>query len=117
LASRFSGGNSKTLSLRGYLLGRTTASAEALDILRTLEAISRERYIPPYAMALIHVGLGNADRAFEWLQRAFDAHDVHLAFLTIDPKWDPWRNEARFTDLIRECGFAGFIRETKVPVS
>jgi tetratricopeptide (TPR) repeat protein len=107
LASRFSGGNSKTLSLRGYLLGRTTDSAEVLDILRTLETISRDRYIPPYAMALIHIGLGNSDRAFEWLQRAFDAHDVHLVMLTIDPKWDPMRNEARFNDLIKKCGFAG----------
>lgn len=110
-ASRFSGGNSKTLSLRGYLLGRTTDSAEALDILRTLETISRDRYIPPYAMALIHIGLGHSDAAFEWLLRAFDAHDVHLAFLTIDPKWDPMRNETRFNDLIMRCGFAGFKRD------
>jgi tetratricopeptide (TPR) repeat protein len=105
-ASRFSGGNSKTLSLRGYLLGRTTDSAGALEILRTLETVSRDRYIPPYAMALIHIGLGRSDAAFEWLLRAFDAHDVHLAFLTIDPKWDPMRNETRFNDLIIRCGFA-----------
>ena len=99
-ASRFSGGNSKTLSLRGYLLARTTNSAEALDILHTLETIARDRYIPPYAMALIHMGLGQTDRAFEWLERARDAHDVHLIFLTIDPKWNPIRNEPRFNDLI-----------------
>ena len=106
-ASRFSGGNSKTLSLRGYLLGRTTDSADALEILRTLETISRDRYIPPYAMALIHIGLGHSDPAFEWLLRAFDAHDVHLVFLTTDPKWDLLRNETRFNDLIMRCGFAG----------
>jgi TolB-like protein/Flp pilus assembly protein TadD len=108
-ASRFSGGNSKTLSLRGYLLARTTNSAEALDILQTLETIARDRYIPPYALALIHMGLGHADSAFDWLLRAFDVHDVHLAFLTIDPKWDPMRNESRFNDLIMRCGFGGVI--------
>jgi TolB-like protein/Tfp pilus assembly protein PilF len=115
-ASRFSGGNSKTLSLRGYLLGRTTESAEALDILRTLETVSRDRYIPPYAMALIHIGLGHSDAAFEWLLRAFDAHDVHLAFLTIDPKWDPMRNETRFNDLVKRCGFAGHASDMGIPI-
>lgn len=106
-ASRFSGGNSKTLSLRGYLLARTTNSAEAHEILHTLETVSRDRYIPPYAMALIHIGLGQFDCAFDWLLRAYEAHDVHLVFLTIDPKWNPMRNEERFNDLVRRCGFRG----------
>jgi DNA-binding winged helix-turn-helix (wHTH) protein/Flp pilus assembly protein TadD len=106
-ASRFSGGNSKTLSLRGYLLARTTNSAEALEILHTLETIARERYIPPYAMALIHAGMGQAEAAFDWLERAEEAHDVHLIFLTIDPKWNPMRGERRFRDLVQRCGFGG----------
>jgi len=105
-ASRFSGGNSKTLSLRGYLLARTANSAEALAILQTLESISRDRYIPPYAMALIHIGLGQADCAFDWLLRALETHDVHLIFLTIDPKWNPMRSQSRFKDLIARCGFS-----------
>jgi len=105
-ASRFSGGNSKTLALRGYLLARTANSAEALAILQTLESISRDRYIPPYAMALIHIGLGQADCAFDWLLRALEAHDVHLIFLTIDPKWNPMRSQSRFKDLIARCGFS-----------
>ena len=104
-ASRFSGGNSKTLSLRGYLLARTTNSSEAIEILRTLETIARDRYIPPYAMALINIGLGQDDLAFDWLQRAFESHDVHLVFLTIDPKWNPMRSQARFKDLLLRCGF------------
>ena len=39
-------------------------------------------------MALVHAGLGERDLAFEWLDRAFDAHDVHLIFLTVNPKWE-----------------------------
>ena len=105
-ASRFSGGNSKTLSLRGYLLARTANSSEALAILQTLESICRDRYIPPYAMALIHIGLGQADCAFDWLLRALETHDVHLIFLTIDPKWNPMRSQSRFKDLIARCGFS-----------
>ena len=106
-ASRFSGGNSKALSLRGYLLAKKANSSEALDILLTLEAVAHDRYIPPYAMALIDLGLGRAERAFGWLVRAFDVHDVHLVYLPVDPKWDPLRSESRFNDLITRCGFSG----------
>lgn len=104
-AGRFSGGNSKALSLRGYLLAKCSNSAAALDTLSTFEAAARDRYVPPYAMALIELGLGRGDSALEWLDRAYDVHDVHLVYLPTDPKWDPMRNESRFNDLIKRCGF------------
>ena len=52
------------------------------------------------------IGLGQADCAFDWLLRALEAHDVHLIFLTIDPKWNPMRSQSRFKDLIARCGFS-----------
>ena len=98
-------GNSKAIALRGYLLARTGRIAEARGVLGALEAIGRERYVPPYALALLHLGLGDVDAAFSWLERAFEARDIHLIFLPIDPKWDDVRADARFEALIRRCGF------------
>ena len=43
--------------------------------------------------------------AFEWLERGYEARDVHLVFLTVDPKWDVWRADARFAGLLKRCGF------------
>ena len=106
LAGKFSAGNSKALSLRGYLLARTGCASEATEILQTLDAISRDRYVPPYAQALIHAGLGEATSALDWLDRALEAHDVHLVFLSVDPKWDFLRNEPRFIDLVQRFGGA-----------
>jgi tetratricopeptide (TPR) repeat protein len=106
-AGRLSGGNSKALSLRGYLLARMNRAAEAHEILQTFETISKsqERFVPPYAFALIHAGLGNIDFALDHLDNSFQAHDVHLAFLTIDPKWDPFRMHPRFISLLERCNF------------
>ena len=88
-AARFSGGeNSKTLSLRGYVLATTSRTSEAREALRTLEGMSRERYLPPYAIALVYAGLGEREAVFEWLEKAFAARDVHLIFLPVDPKWE-----------------------------
>ena len=57
---------------------RTGRIAEARDVLRLLEARSRERYVPPYAFALVHAGLGDGASAFAWLEKAYAERDVHL---------------------------------------
>lgn len=106
-AGRLSGGNSKVLSLRGYLFARLGRGDEAMEILNALEMMARERYVPPYARALIHAGLEEADQAIQCLERGFELRDVHLAFLPVDPKWDGFRNDDRFVDLLKRCGFVG----------
>jgi tetratricopeptide (TPR) repeat protein len=105
-AGRFSGQNSKTVSLRGFILAKAGRLDEAREVLATLEAAARERYVPPYAIALVHAGLGERDAAFAWLDRAYTARDVHLIFLPVDAKWDEYRQDSRFTALISRCGFA-----------
>jgi TolB-like protein/DNA-binding winged helix-turn-helix (wHTH) protein/lipoprotein NlpI len=104
-AARLSGQNSKPISLTGYILGRSGRTAEARDLLGALEMASGQRYVPPYALALVHAGLGEADKVFEWLERAYAARDVHLMFLTVDVKWDRYRADPRFADLLARCGF------------
>jgi DNA-binding winged helix-turn-helix (wHTH) protein/Tfp pilus assembly protein PilF len=105
-AGRFSGGNSKAVSWRGYLFAKLGRVREAREVLNTLEAIARERYIPPYAMALVHAGLGERELALEWLERSLAVRDVHLLFLPVDPKWDTFRSDPRFVALLKRCGFS-----------
>ena len=105
-AGALAGGNSKTISLQGYLLGRIGRAAEARERIETLMAIARARYVPPYGMALVHAGLGDEEAALDWLDRAHDAHDVHLVFLPIDRKWDFLRGDTRFAALLGRCGLS-----------
>ena len=104
-AARLSGRNSKAESLRGYVLARAGRTRQARAVLRVLETEARDRYVPPYAIALIHAGLGERDEAFAWLERAYAAHDVHLVYLGVDAKWDGLRGDPRFGDLLGRCGF------------
>lgn len=106
LAARLSGGNSKPIALRGYILAKTGCAQKALEVLGMLENLSAERYVPPAAQALIYAGLGERARAMDELERAWSVRDVHLAFLTIDAKWDPFRQEPRFLSLLKACGVA-----------
>jgi TolB-like protein/DNA-binding winged helix-turn-helix (wHTH) protein/tetratricopeptide (TPR) repeat protein len=104
-AARFSGQNSKALSNRGYVLAKAGRANEAREVLNAMRTAAQQRYIPPYAFALIYAGLGETDAVFEWLDRAHAARDVHLMFLTVDAKWDPYRSDPRFAALLERCGF------------
>ena len=104
-ATRLSRGNSKAVSLQAYILARMGRDDEARRMVRALEETATSRYVPPYAIALGYLGLQQVDAVLEWLNRAYDARDVHLVFAPVDPKWDPYRDERRFQDVMSRCGF------------
>jgi hypothetical protein len=68
--------------------------------------MSRDRYVPPYAMALVYAALNEREPMFDFLEKAYLARDVHLMYLPVDMKWDPYRRDPRFADLLARCGFA-----------
>jgi DNA-binding winged helix-turn-helix (wHTH) protein/TolB-like protein/Flp pilus assembly protein TadD len=104
-AERLSGGNSKPLSTRGYVLAKAGRASEARVVLEELMKRGDEGYVPRYAEALVYAGLGDRESAYDALDAAYAAHDVHLAFLTVDPKWNDYRSEPRFIRLLERCAF------------
>jgi predicted Zn-dependent protease len=104
-AERFAGGNSSIISLRGYVLATSGRAAAAREAVKKLEAISRTRYVPPYATAMVYAGLGERAAMFEFLEKAYAARDVGLIYLPVDMKWDPYRADPRFADLVARCDF------------
>jgi TolB-like protein/DNA-binding winged helix-turn-helix (wHTH) protein/Flp pilus assembly protein TadD len=103
-AARFSANNTKTMSFRGHLFARVGRTDEAREVLRALDAVARQRYVPPYAIALVHAGLGECDAALDRLEEALAARDVHLIFLHVDPRWDGCRATPRFSNLVERAG-------------
>jgi len=104
-ATRLSDGNSKPVGLRGYILAKIGQIRPAREMLTMLDELSRTRYVPPYAPALIYAGLQEDQKVFDALEHAYATRDVHLVFLPVDPKWDRFRAQPRFEVLIQQCGF------------
>jgi TolB-like protein/Tfp pilus assembly protein PilF len=77
---------------------------EARRMLDELRARAEHEHVPASCIALIHVGLDEKDKAFEWLNTAFDHRDANLDILGIDPVMDPLRDDPRFDDLLRRMG-------------
>jgi TolB-like protein/Flp pilus assembly protein TadD len=103
-AWEFSGGNTEALSIAGYVhaVSGERAKAEA-NIDRMLE-LTKERYVPPYNVALVFAGLGDAKAALQWLERAYADRDVHMPFL-LDHKWKRIMPNPQFRDLLSRVGF------------
>ncbi len=104
-AFQLSEGNTEALSLKGYTLAAMGRRTEAGQVLHTLLETARTRFVPPYNVALLFAGLNDADHAYQWLEKARLNRDVHMVFLTVEPKWDPFRNQPRFLSLLKDCAF------------
>ena len=78
--------------------------AEALRLLAKLGEIAKRDYVSPYDMAVIHVGLGELDRAFEWLDRGYEERSGWMIYVTVDPQLAPLRSDARYKELVRRIG-------------
>ena len=106
-ASNYSNGNSKAVAFRAHALAKLGRTDEARAVIAALKAKAEERYVPPFAIALIYAGLSENDAALDWLERAYAVRDVHLFFLPVDPRWDGLRADPRFQSLLKRCRFCG----------
>jgi TolB-like protein/Tfp pilus assembly protein PilF len=77
-------------------------SEEAIGALERLRELARERYVSPFAVALIHVGLGDHDAAFEGLNKAYDTRDHWLETLKVHPILDTLRGDPRYAALLEK---------------
>jgi TolB-like protein len=68
------------------------------------KAAAKKRYIPPTYFGMLFAGLGDRDKALEWLEKAYQERADGLTWLNVEPMLDEIRNDPRFQDLIRRIG-------------
>jgi TolB-like protein/DNA-binding winged helix-turn-helix (wHTH) protein/Tfp pilus assembly protein PilF len=103
--ARLDGGSLVAAQL-GHAYAESGKRGEAIRILNELKDLSRQKYIPPFDIALIYIGLGEKDQAFEWLQKSDAERSRDMAFLEVDPVFDPLRSDPRFADLLHHVGLS-----------
>jgi serine/threonine-protein kinase len=77
---------------------------EAEAILARLEDESRKQYMRSEILAMGYAAVGDLDRAFRSLERAWQARSAGLIYLHLDPGYGPLRGDARYTDLVQRIG-------------
>jgi TolB-like protein/DNA-binding winged helix-turn-helix (wHTH) protein/Tfp pilus assembly protein PilF len=84
----------------------TGRKAEALKILREWQRQSETSYVSPYMIATVYAGLGEKDKAFEFLEKAYQERSSDLPyFLRADLRMDSLRSDQRFQDLMHRMNF------------
>jgi len=96
------GGDSLIVAQLGTIYSCSGRRDEAKKVLDELHGLSKKRYVSPFYIALIYMGLGQNDQAFEWLEKAYEERDHWLETLKVHPMLDSLRSDPRFTKLLKK---------------
>ena len=93
-------------AMLGYAYAVSGDPEQAREILNQLQEMSERLTVSPFYYALVHVGLGEKDKAFSWFDRAADFRSEELLNLKVDPKFDGLHTDPRFERLLRRMNLA-----------
>jgi TolB-like protein/DNA-binding winged helix-turn-helix (wHTH) protein/Flp pilus assembly protein TadD len=100
-----SGNNPGPLGSLGYTYALSGQREQALSLRNQLKLLAGERYVSPFNIALISIGLGEADLALEWLERAYEERSRSVVWLKVEARCDSLRSAPRFIALLDRIGF------------
>jgi serine/threonine-protein kinase len=89
----------------GTALAALGETGRARRLLEQLREVSKKRYVCPYEIGLIHVGLGDKDEAFRWLEKGYQDRSICMQYTKQDPRMTPLHGDPRYEDLLRRLAF------------
>jgi eukaryotic-like serine/threonine-protein kinase len=90
----------------GYAYALAGKHTEAVEVLTEMEEVAHEKYVSAYYFAILYLGLGDKERVFEWLDKAYQERSGFLVFLGIEPVFDGVREDRRFINLLNRIGIS-----------
>lgn len=103
-AARLSGRTSFVLARLAHGFAISGRRDEAIGIIEELRERAGHQYVSPYDIAIVHAGLGEHDKTFEWLERAYEGRACWLSFIGVEPIFDAMRSDSRFDSLLQRVG-------------
>ena len=105
-AIEMSNGDQDATASLAHAFAAIGRKAEAEKILHDFERKSKSGYVSPYMIATIYAGLGEKDKAFAFLERAYQERSLDIPWhLKADLRIDNLRSDPRFQDLVRRVGY------------
>jgi tetratricopeptide (TPR) repeat protein len=101
-AIELSGGNTTFESNLANAYAVSGQKGQALRMVKALESRTNQDSPADASIALVYVGLGDHDRAMDWLERA--RHARFNPSILLRPGFDPVRGDARFQALVHAIG-------------
>jgi serine/threonine protein kinase/Tfp pilus assembly protein PilF len=103
-AIELSGDNARHIATLGHAYAVAGKRDEALKILDELQKPAAQKYVSPFFVALIYVGLGEKDKAFAWLEKAYEERHPYMILIKVEPVFQSLHSDPRFAQLTRRIG-------------
>jgi TolB-like protein/Tfp pilus assembly protein PilF len=101
-----SSGNPLYIANLGHAYAVAGRRAEALEKLDEIRRLSKVRHVSALSFALIYTGLGENEKALDWLEKACEERYFRVLEINVDPSFERLRSEDRFNTLLQEMGLA-----------
>jgi serine/threonine protein kinase/Flp pilus assembly protein TadD len=105
-ANRLYGSSPYALGDLGHAYALSGDKAKATEVLSTLKGFLKRGYTVNFEIALVDLGLGDKEKALEWLEKACDdpdeKTDVKFSQFIVDFRWDSLRSDPRFKTLLKK---------------
>lgn len=89
-------------SYLAYAYAKSGRRDDARTIINELEEQTNQKYVSPVLIAAIYSALDERDLAFQWLENAYESHDIRLCLLKVDPQLDNIRSDPRFETMLKK---------------
>ncbi len=103
-AARLGGPAAALVGILAMCTAKAGHTAKARELLNALTDRSQQGYVSAFWLAMVHGALGEMDRAFEWLGRAYEDRDCSLLYLTVIPGVIALHEDPRFDALLHDIG-------------
>ncbi|MCU0251291.1 MAG: protein kinase [Vicinamibacterales bacterium] len=100
--AQLTGRSSFALGNLGWAYAQTGRTGEALQLLEELRERAHTQYVPSWSFAVIRLGLGEMDGAFDWFEKAVDEHEPLMLHCHVHPNYDPLHTHPRYPALLRK---------------
>jgi TolB-like protein/Tfp pilus assembly protein PilF/tRNA A-37 threonylcarbamoyl transferase component Bud32 len=89
----------------GWVYAVSGQQKKARDLLNRMLDLRTKRYLDAYLIGEVYAGLGEKDKAFEWLNKAYEERAGQMIFLKVDPWIKNLHSDPRYKELLRKMGF------------
>jgi TolB-like protein/Tfp pilus assembly protein PilF len=93
------------LSFLGWVYAVSGRQEKARNLLNRMLDLRTKRYVDAYLIGEVYAGLGEKEKAFEWLMRAYEEHAGQMIFIKVDPWIKNLRSDPRYKALLKKIGF------------
>jgi TolB-like protein/DNA-binding winged helix-turn-helix (wHTH) protein/tetratricopeptide (TPR) repeat protein len=99
-----SGGLNAILATLGHVYARAGRRQDAEHVLSILAERGQKGYVAAYDVAVVYAGLGDTDKTFDWLEKAYLERSTWIIHLKWDERFADVRSDPRFESLLRRIG-------------